>query len=105
MIEIMDTFIISGWFDLKFLVAILSLLIYGEMRALEKIFGQRDNNVLNMDEVINKCNNACMECLSCKYNKNPQFNLVLQNLFNSGKTLSDIKWRDVNLYCGLNKDI
>jgi hypothetical protein len=26
-------------------------------------------------------------------------------LFNSGKTLSDIKWRDVNLYCGLNEDI
>ena len=53
------------------------------MKALEKIIGQSDNNVLKMSEVTSKCNKACMECLSCKYNKNSQYNLVLQNLFNS----------------------
>ena len=104
MIEIFEVFIIIGWFDLKSWVIVLCLLSYGEMKALEKIFGQRDNNVLKVDEIINKCNKACMECLSCKYNKNSQFNLVLQNLFNSGKNLSDIKWKDINLWCELSED-
>lgn len=75
------------------------------MGAVEKVFNHWNNKVTGRHAVINQCKESCLNCLSCEYNQNSQFNLVLQNLFNSWKNLGDIKWKDVNLHCGLDKDI
>ena len=74
------------------------------MKVLENFSEQWENKTLKKNKIINKCNNACMKCLSCKYNQDSQYNLILQNLFNNGENLDDIKWRDVNLCCGLNNN-
>ena len=59
--------------------------------------------ILDVKNIVNKCNKACMECLSCPHNGNSNLNLILQWLFNSWKNLDDIKWRDVNWWCRLTK--
>ena len=72
------------------------------MNALDTICGLHNKKKSEINGVIDKCNKACMECLSCPHNQDFQFNLILQNLFNSWKNLDDIKGKDVNIFCGLN---
>lgn len=74
------------------------------MGALDKIFKHWEKETTEKNIVVNQCKKSCIECLFCEHNQNSQFNLVLQNLFNSRQSLDDVMWKDVNLYCGLNKD-
>ena len=53
------------------------------MNALDTICGLHNKKKSEINGVIDKCNKACMECLSCPHNQDSQFNLILQNLFNS----------------------